>query len=133
MPPTAPIEWRVGTARIVLAVTVHAVSMIASIAIALDWYGAWLLVGAVGVSTVDEAVRWSRARGCVRRLELFAGGVAVDSQRHRARRAWLGPGWSAIWLTSVSGRRRLLHVMRGEVSQMDHAALRRHVKSLEST
>lgn len=130
--PTSSIEWRIGGARIALSATVHGVATIASIVIALDWRGAWFLLGVVGLSAVEEAVRWFRERGQARTLGLFPGGIVIDALRYQAWCAWLGPGWTAVWLTTGAGRRRLLHVMRGEVTEADHAVLRRHVRCLES-
>jgi hypothetical protein len=58
------------------------------------------------------------------------GGISIDSCVYSANRAWFGPHCTAVWLTA-SKERRLLYVMHGEVTAADHAAIRRHLKSLK--
>ena len=125
------IEWRVGPTRLLLPGVIHVLAATAAIDLALGCPWAWLLVCCVLASAVDESVRWVRERGGLHMLELFPGGISIDALNHRARRAWLGPGWTAIWLTDTNRRRRLLYVIRDEVTERDHAALRRHVKTFD--
>jgi hypothetical protein len=125
------IEWRVGRIRLALPVTIHAAALIAGIEIALEWTAAWVLVAGVALSAFVDARRWVVERRESSVLVLIPGGVAIDGVAYCARRAWLGPGWAAIWLQATTGRRRLVHVVRGEVTHADHAALRRHVKAME--
>jgi hypothetical protein len=128
--PIAPIDWRIGSARILLPATIHGVAAVAAAEAAREWPAMWLFAVAVAVSAVDDLKIWIRERGRLRTLALVPGGISIDAQRYRARRAWLGPGWTAIWLRADDGRRRLVYVMRGEVTVAAHAALRRHLKSL---
>jgi hypothetical protein len=125
------VEWRVGRIRLLLPSVIHLLAATGATESALGWPWAWLLVGCVFASAVDEYLRWFRERGLVHMLDLFPGGIAIDAHNFRARRAWLGPGWTAIWLTDTNRRRRLLYVMRDEVTDHDHAALRRHVKTFD--
>ena len=127
----AVIDWRIGRSRLLLPAVIHSVAAVAFVEIAMEWSSAWLLVGAVGISAVEDVLRWVRERRESRVLTLIPGGVAIDGQSYSAARAWLGPGGTAIWLRTATGRRNLMYVMRGEVSVADHAALRRHVKSFE--
>jgi hypothetical protein len=128
---TPQIDWRIGYARILLPAAVHGVAVAAAVEALGEWWGAWLFIGVIGVSAVDEIASWVRERGRSRTLALIPSGIAIDTQSYRARRAWLGPGWTVVWLSSGNGRLTLLHVMRGEVTIDAHAALRRHVKALE--
>ena len=124
------IDWQIGSTRLLLPALVPVVAMFAALEIASTWPVWWAFVGAVSASAVYEAVTWRRERCYIRTLDLIVGGVAVDSRVYQARRAWLGPGLTAIWL-EAAGAGRLLYVMRREVTPGAYAALRRHVKSLE--
>jgi hypothetical protein len=53
----------------------------------------------------------------------------MGATEYRAKRAWFGPGCTAVWLRAAK-QRRLIYVVRGEIGAADHAALRRHLKSL---
>jgi hypothetical protein len=126
------IEWRVGRARLLLPAAVHGVALIAGVEISLEWPAAWMFIAIVGLSAVADLLRWAAERRESNVLVLIPGGVAIDASVYGAVRAWLGPGCVAIWLKAVTtGRRRLIYVVRGEVTHADHAALRRHVKAME--
>ena len=126
------IEWRVGRARLLLPAAVHGVALIAGIEISRGWPAAWMFVAIVAVSAIADLLRWASERRESNMLVLIPGGVAIDANAYGAIRAWLGPGCVAIWLKAVTtGRRRLIYVVRGEVTHADHAALRRHVKAME--
>lgn len=125
------IEWRVGRTRLILPGAIHLLAATAAIQLALGWPWAWIWAGGVFVSAVCESVRWFRERDVLHMLGLFPGGVTIDASKYRARRAWMGPGWTAIWLTDENRRRRIVYVIRDEVTDHDHAALRRHVKTFD--
>jgi hypothetical protein len=126
--PTA-IDWRVGWLRALLGATVHSAALWSTLQLAAEMPAAWILVTGVLLSAAAECIGWLRARRHRRTLVLIAGGLEIDGLAFRARRAWLGPGWTAVRLGTAK-HRRLLHVMRDEVTAADHAALRRHLKSL---
>jgi hypothetical protein len=125
------IEWRVGRARLLLPAAVHCVALITGIELTAEWPTVWLFVAIVAASAIADALWWASARRGSNVLVLIPGGVAIDGSSHRAERAWLGPGCAAIWLRAATGQRRLIYVVRGEVTRADHAALRRHVKAIE--
>ena len=125
------IDWRVGRGHLVLPGAVHATAILAAVDLALEWPWLWMLVGAVALSAIDEGVRVLRECGVPHALGLCPGGVTIDALEYRARRAWLGPGSTAVWLSATGGKRRLLYVLRGEATPADHAALRRHLKALD--
>ena len=126
--PTA-IDWRVGRLRTLLPIAVHGVALAAALELARERPMAWFLVVGVLVSAVAECLAWMSERGRAHRLSLIAGGIGIDSTQYGARRAWFGPGCTAVWLRAAK-RRRLVYVVRGEIAAADHAALRRHLKSL---
>jgi hypothetical protein len=123
------IDWRVGHLRALLSATVHLTAVASTVQLATERPAAWILVGGVLLSAVGECIGWIRERRRLRTLVLIAGGIEIDTQAYRTSGAWLGPGWTAVWLRDAK-RRRLLHVMCDEVSAADHAALRRHLKSM---
>ncbi len=125
------IDWRVGRSRLLLPAAIHAIAFVSTLELAQDWAAAWILVGAVVFSAVDEGVRWLRDRQCLRKLVLIPGGVQIDAAAYQVRSAWLGPGLTALWLKRPERGRRLVYVVRGEVMPFDHAALRRHVQYLD--
>lgn len=127
------IDWRIGRRRMLLPAAVHALAGLAAVELARERAWMWAYVGGVVVSAIAEWTRMRRARGVVHELGLCPGGITVDALAYRARRAWLGPGWTVVWLTARGQRRRLLQVWRGEVTDADHAALRRHMKALDFT
>ena len=125
------LEWRPGRGRLLLPAAVHAIAAYAAIDLALQWQWAWLFVAVVLLSAGDELRRWRRACRRSYVLGLCSGGIVIDETRYRARRGWLGPLGTAVWLTDPGGRRRLLSIWRGELTGADYAALRRHVKALD--
>lgn len=127
--PTA-IDWRIGRQRALLPIAVHAVAFWSALQLAIERPVFWMLVAVVLVSAVAECVGWRRERRRAHKLGLVAGGIAIDSQMYDARRAWFGPRCTAVWLRSAN-QRRLLYVMHDEVTGSDHAAIRRHLKSLD--
>ena len=127
------IDWRVGRGHFVLPAAVHATAIVAAVDLALERPWVWMVVGALVLSAIDEAVRVLRERGVPRVLGLCPGGITIDALEYRARRARLGPGSTAVWLGATGGQRRLLYVLRGEATPADHAALRRHLKALDFT
>src|SRR5512144_1217257 len=128
---TPAIEWRAGRARLLLPAAIHCAAMIAAVEIAFEWPAAWAFTAIVAASAIVDARRWAGERRESNVLVLIPGGVAIDGSAYGAGRAWLGPGCTAIWLRATTGRRRLIYVVRGEVTHADHAALRRHVKAME--
>ena len=133
---TRRIDWRIGRRRLVLPVAVHALAVLAAIDLAREDATSWAFVGAVVlvatvISAVAESLRAWRDHDTRHELGLWSGGIAVDAFEYRVLQAWLGPGWTAFWLTASGQRRRLLQIWRGEVTDADHAALRRHVKALD--
>ncbi len=132
------IDWRIGRRRLVLPVVVHALAALAALDLArerssMTAFLGIVVLGAVVLSATAEWLRARREHGALHELGLCSGGITVDALEYRARRAWLGPGWTAVWLTASGRRRRLLYVWRGEVTDADHAALRRHMKALDFT
>jgi len=128
-PPTA-IDWRVGRLRTCLPIAVHAVALWSTLELARERPAVWILVATVLASAMAEWIEWIRERRAAHRLTLVAGGISIDSCVYCANRAWFGPHCTAVWLTA-SKERRLLYVMHGEVTAADHAAIRRHLKSLK--
>jgi hypothetical protein len=129
--PAAVFDWQVGCLRAFVPGTVYGVASAAAVMIAIDWTVAWLYVGVIGLLWMHESAQWIRQRGRRRTLTLTPNGVAIDAHTYRARRAWLGPGWTAVWLQAGDGRCRWAHFVRDELTADAQAALRRHVESLE--
>ncbi len=127
--PTA-IDWRVGRLRTLLPIAIHAVALGTALELVGDWPMAWILVVAVLVSGTQELRGWLRERRYAHTLTLVPGGIEIDSAVYRAYRAWFGPHWTAAWLKAAR-QRRLLYVVRGELTAANHAALRRHLKTLQ--
>ncbi len=125
------IDWHIGRMRLVLPTAIHVLALGTAIQLALQWTGVWLFVAVVVCSAVGEMRQWLDERQGPRGLRLIPGGIAIGTQAYDARRAWLAPGWTVIWLRNARGRRRLVHVLRSEITETDHAALRRHVKAIE--
>ncbi len=128
--PTA-FDWRVGRLRLLLPAAIHVIALMAMLQLAREWAVVWILVGGLALSAADEGRRWLRERHCLRKLVLIPGGIQIDAVAYQVRSAWLGPGLTALWLEPTKRRRRLMYVVRGEVLPGDHAALRRHAKTLE--
>ena len=95
-----------------------------------DWPMAWILVVAVLINGTHELREWLRERRYAHTLTLIPGGIEIDSAVYGAYRAWFGPHWTAAWLKAAR-QRRLLYVVRGELTAANHAALRRHLKTLQ--
>jgi len=126
--PTA-IDWRVGRLRIVLPIAIHGVALSAALELARERPMAWALVVGVLVSAAAECLAWIGERGRAHSLSLIAGGIGIGATQYGAKRAWFGPGCTAVWLRAAK-QRRLIYVVCGEVAAADHAALRRHLKTL---
>ena len=125
------LDWRAGLGHLALPAAVHATAVLAAVDIAVERTWVWMLVGAVVLSAIDEGVRVLRERGVPHALGLCPGGITIDTIEYRARQVWLGPGSTAVWLGATGGQRRLLYVLADEVTIADHAALRRHLKTLD--
>jgi len=129
--PAAVFDWQIGRLRVLVPAAVYGVAGAAAVMVAIDWTVAWLYVGVVGLLWIDESAQWIRQRGRRRTLTLTPNGIAMDADSYRARRAWLGPGWTAVCLQAGDGRCHWAHFVRDELTADAQAALRRHVKSLE--
>lgn len=127
------MDWRVGQRRMMLPAAVHSLAMLAAVELARERSWMWAFAGIVGLSAIAEVARQLRERGVLHELGLCPGGITLDALEYRAQRAWLGPGCTAVWLKGARRRRRLVYVWRGEVTDADYAALRRHMKALDFT
>ncbi len=127
-----------GAQRLVLPAAVHVLCVAAAVELALMESSEWRFVGIVLLaaavsSAIGESIRALREYGTRHELGLSLGGITVDAVVYRAQRAWLGPWWTSVWLTASGRRRRLLSIWRGEVTDADYAALRRHMQALDFT
>ena len=130
--PTA-IDWRVGRLRTLLPIAVHAVALAAlhcELAGELA-DGVVTRRGRAGQRVRTELRAWLRERASRAHADAHPGRNRASTPPSIGRsRAWFGPGWTAVWLRAAR-RRRLLYVVRGELTAADHAALRRHLKTLQ--
>jgi hypothetical protein len=124
------IDWRMGRLRTLLPISVHSVALWTALELADEWPLAWVMVVGVLIRALQESRVWVRERGVPHTLALIPGGIEIDSEAHYATRAWFGPGCTAVWLKRVR-LRILFWVVHGEMSAANHAALRRHLKSLK--
>jgi hypothetical protein len=90
-----------------------------------------MLCGIVVASAAIDAWRWTRDRAASATLSLVPDGIVIGAIEYRVRRAWLGPGATAVWLRGADRRRRMIFVVRGETDAAAYAALRRHVNGLK--
>ncbi len=127
---TAAFEWRIGRGHAAALAAIHAVGIAAVLDVAARWPVAYALLIGVVVSGAADAVGWWRERRSIRRITLIDGGIRIDAIDYRARRAWLAPRCTAVWLIATDGHRRLWYALSDELAAVDDAALRRHVKAL---
>jgi hypothetical protein len=124
------IDWRMGGLRTLLPISVHSVALWTALELADEWALAWAMVVGVLINAVQECRVWIRERGIAHTLALIPGGIEIDTAAYYATRAWFGPRCTAAWLRRAR-QRILLFVVHGELSDANHAALRRHLKSLK--
>ena len=124
------IGWRTGRLRTLLPVSVHCVALWTALELADESPLAWAMAVGVLISAVQECRMWLRDRGIAHTLALIPGGIEIDTVAYNATRAWFGPRCTAAWLRRAR-QRILLCVVHGEMSVANHAALRRHLKSLK--
>ena len=124
------IDWRIGRLRTLLPITVHCVALWTAFELAVEWRMAWALLAGVTINAALECRASIRERGIAHTLVLIPGGIEIDSEAYHTTGAWFGPRCTAAWLRRAR-QRTLLCVVHGELSAANHAALRRHLKSLK--
>jgi hypothetical protein len=129
----ATIEWRLGPRYAAAVVAVHVLAAYAVAAFARRWPMAWAMLALVVASAAFDAIRFVRERRHLHRLRCVPLGLLIDDVDYEVRNAWLALGWTVLWLRDIRGRTRLLYLHRSEMTPMQFAALRRHVKSLNYT
>lgn len=115
----------------VIPIVVHLIAAAAVICVAVDHGAAWTLGVVVVVSAVYDAAKLRSELRLQRTLVMHGRVMTLDGVDAYAASAWLGPGLTVVWLRRRDGRRATVTLFRSELTAAQHAAMRRHLRSLD--